>query len=44
MRLEGLKLLLEMDIDFYSKHQIGDILNRVNQETSRTVNAIKVAN
>ncbi|MGB7443939.1 MAG: ABC transporter ATP-binding protein [Coleofasciculaceae cyanobacterium] len=43
MRLEGLKLLLEMDLDFYAKNKIGDIMNRINNETNRTAGAIKVA-
>ena len=43
MRLEGLKLLLDLDLDFYCKNQIGDIVNRLNQEVNRTVGAIKVA-
>lgn len=43
MRLEGLKLLLEVDLDYYSKTKVGDIINFLNQEVGRTVSAIKFA-
>lgn len=42
MRLEGLKLLLEIDLDYYSKTKVGDIINFLNREVGRTVNAIKI--
>lgn len=42
IRKEGIKLLLEVDIDFFAKHRIGDLLNRISQETTRTANAIKI--
>jgi subfamily B ATP-binding cassette protein MsbA len=43
MRLEGLKLLLEVDLDYYSKTKVGDIVNFLNREIGRTVSAIKFA-
>ncbi|MBP0002920.1 MAG: ATP-binding cassette domain-containing protein [Cyanobacteria bacterium SBC] len=41
LRLEGVKLLLDIDLDFYSKTKIGDILNRINTEMSRTSTAVR---
>lgn len=43
MRREGLKLLLEVDLDFYSQTNIGDLLNRLGGEIGRTTNAIVTA-
>jgi subfamily B ATP-binding cassette protein MsbA len=43
MRLEGVKLLLDVDLDFYAKHKIGDISNRVNGEVGRAAISIRVA-
>jgi ATP-binding cassette, subfamily B, bacterial MsbA len=40
LREQGLKLLLDVDIDFYSKTGIGDIVNRLNSEISRAASAI----
>ena len=42
MRLAGLKMLLDVDLDFYSKHKIGDIMSRMNHEIGRTAGAIKI--
>ena len=41
MRLEGIQLLLEVDLDFYSKSKIGDLSNRLGQEINRTAGAIR---
>ncbi|MBD2579645.1 ABC transporter ATP-binding protein [Oscillatoria sp. FACHB-1406] len=43
MRLEGLKLLLELDLDYYAKNKLGSIVNLLNQEIGRTANAIGIA-
>ncbi|MEC4894126.1 MAG: ABC transporter ATP-binding protein [Oscillatoria sp. PMC 1051.18] len=43
MRLEGLRLLLDVDIDFYAKYKIGDIINRISTEVGKTAGAVKVA-
>ncbi|NEO99051.1 MAG: ABC transporter ATP-binding protein [Symploca sp. SIO2E9] len=42
MRLQGLRMLLDVDLDFYSKHKIGDIMSRINHEIGRTAGAIKI--
>jgi ATP-binding cassette, subfamily B, bacterial MsbA len=39
-REAGLRLLMEVDIDYYSKMGVGDLINRLNNEVSRTANAI----
>jgi ATP-binding cassette, subfamily B, bacterial MsbA len=41
MRLEGIKLLLDVDLDFYSKWKMGDIVNRISQEINRAAGAVK---
>ncbi|MBD2315007.1 ABC transporter ATP-binding protein [Desertifilum sp. FACHB-1129] len=41
IRREGIRLLLEVDLDFYAKMRAGDIVNRVGQETDRTARAIR---
>ncbi|MGQ4648575.1 ATP-binding cassette domain-containing protein [Lyngbya aestuarii] len=43
MRLTGMELLLEVDLDFYSKSKLGDIMNRLNNEINRAASAIKIA-
>jgi subfamily B ATP-binding cassette protein MsbA len=40
MREAGLKLLLEIDIDYYAKTKIGDLINHIGGEVSRTAGAI----
>ncbi|WP_072622738.1 ABC transporter ATP-binding protein [Spirulina major] len=42
MRLEGVKLLLRFDLDYFSKQKIGNIINTVNNEVGRTANAVKL--
>ncbi len=45
MRLDGLKLLLDVDLDFYAKNRIGTIFNSLNQEITRaTSSAIMLIN
>ncbi len=41
IRLEGIKILLEVSIDYYAKHRIGDIITVLNRESGRTAGAIK---
>ena len=43
MRRDGLKLLLEVDLDFYSQTNIGDLLNRLGGEIGRATTAIIIA-
>lgn len=40
LREQGLRLLLEVDLDFFSRTGIGDIVNRLNNEVSRAAGAI----
>lgn len=40
LRDQGLRMLLEVDMDFYVKTGIGDIINRLNNEVSRAASAI----
>ena len=40
IREAGIKLLLEIDIDYYAKTKIGDLINRIGGEVSRTASAI----
>lgn len=40
LREAGLKLLLDVDLDFYSKMKVGDLINRLGAEVGRTANAI----
>ncbi|MBD2440638.1 ATP-binding cassette domain-containing protein [Nostoc sp. FACHB-110] len=40
MREAGLKLLLEIDIDYYSKMKVGDLINRLGGEIGRAATAI----
>ncbi len=41
MRIDGAKLLLDVDIDYYTKNKMGDIFNRYMSETNRVVNTIR---
>jgi len=40
MREAGLKLLLEIDIDYYAKMKVGDLINRLGGEIGRAATAI----
>ncbi|MGB6301066.1 MAG: ABC transporter ATP-binding protein [Rivularia sp. (in: cyanobacteria)] len=42
IREAGIKLLLEIDIDYYSKMKVGDLINRLGGETSRAANAVRL--
>ncbi|MCT7990223.1 ATP-binding cassette domain-containing protein [Laspinema olomoucense] len=42
IRLNAVQLLLDIDIDYYSKKKLGDILNYVNQEVGRCSSAIRI--
>lgn len=41
LRLEGLRLLLDVDLAYYSKTRVGDLINHLNVEVSRTTIAIR---
>lgn len=43
IRKEAIDILLSVDLDYYAKHRVGDILNRVNAEVVRTASAIRSA-
>ncbi|HEY9666964.1 MAG TPA: ABC transporter ATP-binding protein [Coleofasciculaceae cyanobacterium] len=43
IRKEGIRLLLEVDLDFYSKIKIGDIINLIGEEVSRAAISIRMA-
>ncbi|MBW4615468.1 MAG: ATP-binding cassette domain-containing protein [Desmonostoc vinosum HA7617-LM4] len=40
MRETGLKLLLEIDIDYYAKTKVGDLINRLGGEIGRAAGAV----
>jgi subfamily B ATP-binding cassette protein MsbA len=41
LKLQGLRLLMEVDLDFYIKNNLGDILNNINSEIDRTAGAVR---
>jgi ATP-binding cassette, subfamily B, bacterial MsbA len=41
IRSEGLKLLMDVDLEFYSANKIGDVINQMGGEISRTADSIK---
>ncbi len=43
IRQEALKLLLEVDLDFYAKTKVGDLINRLGGEVGLAANAIRIA-
>ena len=43
IRKDGLKLVLEVDLDFYVKTKVGDLINRLSGEVGRTAFAIRTA-
>ena len=43
IRDEGIKLLLEVDIAYFSKTKIGDILNQIGNEVNRATISIRIA-
>ena len=43
LREAGLQLLLEVDLDFYAKTKVGDLINRLGGEVGRTASAISSA-
>jgi subfamily B ATP-binding cassette protein MsbA len=42
LRKEGLRLLLDVDLDFYSKVRVGDLINRMGSEINRTSSAVSI--
>lgn len=43
LRDAGLRLLLEVDLDFYAKTKVGDLINRLGGEVGRTASAVGTA-
>src|SRR5919202_437345 len=43
IRKEGLKLLLDVDIDYFCKNSIGDIINKISNEIGRAAGSIRIA-
>ena len=43
LRETGVRLLLEVDLDFYSKTKVGDLINRLGGEIGRTASAVGTA-
>ncbi|NJN90691.1 MAG: ABC transporter ATP-binding protein [Leptolyngbyaceae cyanobacterium SL_5_14] len=43
LRREGLRILLEVNLDFYAQSRIGDLVNRIGQEINRTAQSIKIS-
>ncbi|MEM6452982.1 MAG: ABC transporter ATP-binding protein [Cyanobacteria bacterium P01_D01_bin.105] len=41
LRLEGLRILLDVDLAYYAKTKVGDLINHLNVEVSRTTIAIR---
>ena len=41
MRKDGLKLLLDVDIDFYAKSKVGDTINQISNEVGRAAGAVR---
>ena len=41
LRKQGLRLLLDVDLDYYSKVKVGDLINHLNVEANRTTIAIR---
>ncbi|PZO56615.1 MAG: ABC transporter ATP-binding protein, partial [Phormidesmis priestleyi] len=41
LRLEGLRILLDVDLDYFTKSRVGDLINHLNIEISRTTVAIR---
>ena len=41
LRLEGIRLLLDVSLDFYDKTKTGDIVNRISREIERTAASIR---
>lgn len=43
IRKEGIKLLLEVDLDYFAKTKMGDVVNQISNEVARAAGAIRIA-
>ncbi|MGB3296262.1 MAG: ABC transporter ATP-binding protein [Phormidesmis sp.] len=41
LRLDGLRILLDVDLSYYTKTKVGDLINHLNVEVSRTAIAVR---
>lgn len=41
LRLDGLRILLDVDLSYYTKTKVGDLINHLNVEVSRTAVAVR---
>jgi len=41
LRKEGIRLLLDVDMSYFNKFQLGDLMNRINNEVNRTTSAVR---
>ncbi len=41
LRLEGLRILLDVDLSYYARTKVGDLINHLNIEVSRTTIAVR---
>ncbi len=41
MRKDGLRLLLDVDLDFHTKSKVGDIINQISNEVGRAAGAVR---
>ncbi|MGB0560522.1 MAG: ABC transporter ATP-binding protein [Spirulinaceae cyanobacterium] len=42
MRLEGIELLLNLDLAYFAKQKVGNLVNIINHEVGRTASAIRI--
>ena len=42
IRQDGMRLLLDVDLEFFSKNKLGDLMSQLGGETSRTAEAIRI--
>nr|MCU0537376.1 ABC transporter transmembrane domain-containing protein [Hydrococcus sp. Prado102] len=42
MKLDGINLLLEVDLDFYAKNKAGDLLSHLSHDVSQAANSINI--
>ncbi len=43
IRKEGMRLLLDVDLDYFSRNKLGDLMSQLGGETSRAAEAIRIA-
>ncbi len=43
IRKDGMRLLLDVDLDYFSRNKLGDLMSQLGGETSRAADAIRIA-